>query len=367
MKLTKVTLRQRKLSSGKITLYLDYYPGIRNPNTNTLTRRESLGLYIIENPNTTEERKANREKLRIAEVIRSEREVAIIKGDLGFINQNNYKEDFIKYLEQETLPKGRIFKGLFEHFKIYSNNKCLMKDITVEYCNGFKEHLLSKPRINKKKRELNANTASFYWLKFKSVLAKAYKDKKLEENIAEKIGNIEVTTTHRQYLTLDELRILADTPCRYDVLRRASLFSCLTGLRYSDIINLEWDNITMYPDGGYCIRITTEKTNTTTTLPISDEAFSLCGERGEGKVFKKFTYRMANTYLMDWIKSSGIQKHITFHCFRHTYATLLLSSGVDIYTVSKMLTHKKIETTQIYTDVMDKDKRTAAEKLKIKK
>lgn len=131
-----------------------------------------------------------------------------------------------------------------------------------------------------------------------------------------------------------------------------------------------WDKITTYPDGGHCLRITTEKTETDASLPITEEAMELCGTPGKGQVFKGFkgfTYALVQKELDNWIKDAGIEKHITFHCSRHTYATLLLSSGADIYVVSKMLTHKNVGTTQIYTEVMDKDKRKAAEGLKIKK
>ncbi len=131
--------------------------------------------------------------------------------------------------------------------------------------------------------------------------------------------------------------------------------------------DLTWDKITAYPDGGHCIRLTTEKTETDASLPITDEALELCGHREEGQVFKGLTYALVQKELDDWIEDAGIGKHITFHCFRHTYATLLLSSGTDIYTVSKMLTHKNVGTTQIYTEVMDSDKRKAAERLRIKK
>ena len=69
--------------------------------------------------------------------------------------------------------------------------------------------------------------------------------------------------------------------------------------------------------------------------------------------------------LKRWIQSAGITKHITFHCFRHTYATLQLASGTDIYTVSKMLGHTNVRTTQVYTKVVDKKKEDAANAIKI--
>lgn len=105
------------------------------------------------------------------------------------------------------------------------------------------------------------------------------------------------------------------------------------------------ENIIRGADGGWCMHIVTKKTKTEAVLPLSDEALALCGERGEGQVFKGLTKTILPLYLKDWIKSAGITKHITFHGFRHTYATLQLAAGTDLYTISKMLTHSNVGTT----------------------
>ena len=96
---------------------------------------------------------------------------------------------------------------------------------------------------------------------------------------------------------------------------------------------------------------------------MSDEALKLCGERGTGQVFKGMAKSLCPVYLKDWIAAAGITKHITFHCFRHTFATLQIASGTDIYTVSKMLTHTNVTTTQVYADVVSELKREAANKI----
>ena len=157
---------------------------------------------------------------------------------------------------------------------------------------------------------------------------------------------------------------LAATPCQYDVLKRAALFSCLTGLRISDILKLRWEEIERASDGGWWMRICTEKTETEATLPISDEALELCGEvQNEGLVFAGLRRCMIQHPLHAWIKAAGIRKHITFHCFRHTFATLQIALGTDIYTVSKMLTHKSVKTTQIYADLVNSKKRESANRI----
>lgn len=120
-----------------------------------------------------------------------------------------------------------------------------------------------------------------------------------------------------------------------DVLKRASLFACLTGLRISDILQLKWDNIEVSPDGGHCMRICTQKTKTQATLPLSEEALSYCGEQSRGLVLKGLSHAHTREPFKSWLKAAGITKKITFHGLRHTYATLLITNGTDIYTVSQ--------------------------------
>ena len=145
-----------------------------------------------------------------------------------------------------------------------------------------------------------------------------------------------------------DVKLLVATPCKIPVLKQAVLFSCMTGLRISDILQLSWEHIQMGQDGGYLIRMCTEKTEEETNLPISDETLALCGERSEGLIFKGLKRHMVNHPLKEWIKSAGITRRITFHSMRHSFATLLAANGVDILTISKMLTHKSVKNTQIY-------------------
>ena len=159
---------------------------------------------------------------------------------------------------------------------------------------------------------------------------------------------------------------MAVTPRKVDVLKRASLFACMTGLRISDILQLLWENIELSPDGGYCMRIRTQKTKTQATLPLSDEALSYCGEPGSGFVFRGLSRAHTPEPFKTWLKDAGIKKKITFHGLRHTYATLLSHNGVTIYTISKMLTHRSVKNTQKYAEMTDPDKRSAAKTISLK-
>lgn len=242
----------------------------------------------------------------------------------------------------------------------------LFCDVTVDLCKKFREYLLSAKQLKHSKHPVSQNSASAYYSTFRGLLKIAYIEKMFKENLNDYLEKIDCQDTKREYLTLDEVKRLAATPCKIPVLKAASLFSCLTGLRISDIINLQWSDFGLAPDRGYCIRIRTQKTKTEATLPISYEAYELCGEVGTGKVFKGLTRSMINYPLKHWLAEAGIEKHVTFHCFRHTFATLQIAAGTDIYTVSKMLTHRNVSTTQIYAELVNEKKRESANRISLK-
>ncbi|MDR1679687.1 MAG: site-specific integrase [Prevotellaceae bacterium] len=365
MSATKVTLRKRELPSGKITLYLDYYPPIRNPRTMEMSRREYLGIYLAKNPKTPADRTINAEKMRQAEAIRAQRELSLINEQFGFIDKTKQKMDFLAYFKDQLPYQDQKWQRVYDHFNIYVKGNCTFADITVDLCNGFRTYLLNAKQLKFEGRTLSQNSAAGYWSTFRGLLAVAFKEKYILENINEHLDKIETKDTRREFLTAEEVQALYNTPCREPVLKAASLFSCLTGLRFSDILALKWENLETYPDGGHCIRLRTEKTDAEVINPISQEAYDLCGEKSTGLVFKGFKKTMLQHILPKWLQAAGITKHITFHCFRHTFATLLVSSGSEIYTVSKMLTHKNVSTTQIYADLIDEKKRQAADIIKL--
>ena len=362
----KVTLRRREYPSGKVSLYLDFYPAIRNPRTMQMTRREYLGIYIMKSPRTAADRRVNAAKLKQAEAIRAQRELSLINEQYGFLDKGKGMMNVLEYFYSILPGHDKKWRIVYEHFNLFTKGRCSFDELTVDFCNKFREHLTAANRIKSDRLKLSQNSAAGYWSTFRAFLAIAFKEGYLKENVNDYLDKIETRETKREYLTHEELQQLAASHCDYPVLKSASLFSCLTGLRLSDILQLEWHHIQDYPSGGKCVRIKTEKTDTEATIPISREALELCGEPSEGKVFKVLTRQTVNGHLKDWVKSAGIDKYITFHCFRHTYATLLIAGGADIYTVSKMLTHKNVSTTQIYADLVNEKKKQASEIIKIK-
>lgn len=346
---TKVTLRQRLLPSGKITLYLDYYPAIRNPKTNRSQRHEYMGIYLYGNPMNQVQRNFNKTILEKAELIRCRRQEQVINRQFGFIDHTQQREDFLTYFEGVCKKRYEKWKIVFMHFRKFTGGKCTFGDVTVDLCTRFREYLLTAKQLKHTEKTVSRNTASGYFSTFRALLKQAYKERLITENINDYLEYIEWEDVVREFLTQEELIQLAQTPCKHDVLRRASLFLCLTGLRISDIENLYWDNIQSVTGTGLCIVITIQKTRTPVKLPLCDEAVELMGERGCGKVFVGLKRCMISRSLKDWVASSGIKKHITFHCFRHTYITLQFAANRNPYAVQQSICHKDIGTTMRYT------------------
>ena len=286
------------------------------------------------------------------------------------------KCDFIKYFEdlrdkrhQNSSKSIRVnWDREVKLMKMFTEGKpMIFSTIDMNLLEDYKNFLINAPQGGSKKGTITRNTASTYFSIFKAGLHQAFIDGYLTVDIAAKAKNIAYSDKQREYLTIDELNTLAATPCDRPIMKRASLFSALTGMRHSDIQKLKWKEI--IKDGEhYRILFTQQKTKGVQYMPISDQAYQLCGERGEPDrlVFEGLQDpSWINKPLERWIKAAGITKHITFHCFRHTYATLQPTNGTDIYTVSKMLGHTKVTTTQIYAKIVDEKKEQAADTIVI--
>ena len=286
------------------------------------------------------------------------------------------KCDFIKYFEdlrdkrhQNSSKSIRVnWDREVKLMKMFTEGKpMIFSTIDMNLLEDYKNFLINAPQGGSKKGTITRNTASTYFSIFKAGLHQAFIDGYLTVDIAAKAKNIAYSDKQREYLTIDELNTLAATPCDRPIMKRASLFSALTGMRHSDIQKLKWKEI--IKDGEhYRILFTQQKTKGVLYMPISDQAYQLCGERGEPDrlVFEGLQDpSWINKPLERWIKAAGITKHITFHCFRHTYATLQLTNGTNIYTVSKMLGHTKVTTTQIYAKIVDEKKEQAADTIVI--
>lgn len=251
---------------------------------------------------------------------------------------------------------------------IFSEGKPIpFRKINVKLLEDLKLFMLTAPQGGNKKGTLSQNSAATYFLIVKAGLHRAFIDEYLTVDIAAKVKGIPELKVKRETLTLEEAELLAQTPCENEVLKRAFFFAILTGIRLCDIHELTWGKI-QKTSTGWRVDFTQRKTHVVDYLPINEQAYSLCGEPGEHdqQIFAGLTgSSWISRPLKKWIAASGIKKHITFHCSRHTFATLQLENGTDIFVVKGMLGHTNVKTTQIYAHIVDKSKRNAAEVLQI--
>ncbi|MDR0546833.1 MAG: site-specific integrase [Dysgonamonadaceae bacterium] len=228
--------------------------------------------------------------------------------------------ELLKLFAGEYLPISKIYNRLAEDFRMF---------------------MLSAPCGGNKGGTVSRNTAATYFSIFKAGLKQAFVDGYLTVDLSAKIKGIQEQETRREFLTVEELNTLAATSCEQDTMKRAALFSALTGLRHCDIQKMQWKEIQIDGDQAR-LNFTQQKTKGVEYMPISPQALELCGEprKPEQLVFEDLPDpSWISRPLKKWLETAGITKKITFHCFRHTFATLQLSNGTDIYTVSKMLGH----------------------------
>ena len=359
-----VTLRQRPRRNGTLSLFLDFYPGYRDIETMQLIRRQSLGIYIFQNPINDAQKEHNIKMLEKAEAIRCRVFDDIVNDRYDFFDSRKLKGDFLAYYKSFLAKKNQKWVFVYKHFEQFVGGKCTFEEVDVYLCRKFKEYLLSAKSLSTG-MDLSRNSVAGYWSTFRGFLAIAFRDRKIKENVNDFLDRIDYIPTIKDSLTLDEVRKLNDTPCEIDILKRAVIFACLTGMRRSDILNLRWDQIKKYSNGGRYVLFVSQKTKAANSIPISEEAYSILPSKVNEKVFYGFKSQMTDHPMKEWIKSAGITKHITFHCLRHTYASLLIEMGTDIYTVQDLLAHKNVATTQIYAQHSDAKKREAAQKIKL--
>lgn len=367
----KVSLRKKKLKSGKISLYLEFYKGYTRDETDKIIHNrefEYLKLYLFDNPKTYQEKEKNREALSLAKKIKAIREAEVYQGKYGLADSKKLNTRFIDFFNQ--LKEDR--KGYLSNYGTWLSTKryvdqyvhpsTTFRDVDSNFVLGFKK-FLDREAKTKYGQPLAHGTKYSYFNRFRTVIKQAYEEGYIKDNLILKVKSFEERETQREYLTHAELQVLVKTDCKYPVLKNAFIFSCLTGLRWSDIHKLRWSEV-RDEEGGSRIHFRQQKTQDLEYLDISKEARSLLGIRkGESeRVFTGLQYSSAiTTELLRWCMRAGITKHITFHCGRHTNAVLLLENGADIYTVQKRLGHKEIRTTEIYAKVLDKRMREAAE------
>ena len=362
-----VRIREKRLNDGNVSLYLDmYYMGAR--------KKEGLKLYLVPEVNAAAKLQ-NRNTLKLAEQIKAERILDIQQH--GLVNWESVKKGRMtlatwveKYTKDEngltpaSMRSKRNAQARVEQYLLYIGKPNLaLKEVDKDFCKGFIA-FLKTCTFNNGKKTLGSTTCRIFMNRLAAALNMAVREGLIDNNpfkLLDAKEKPQKKSAMREFLTIEELRTLIATPCRYEIVKKAFLFSCFTGLRYSDMMALKWNEIHKAADGKTLyIEHEQVKTKNMVTIPLSNEALKWMPRKSKGdeRVFHqlRITSTTVEVVLGEWMQEAGIQKHITYHCSRHTAATLLLTLGADLYTVSKILGHRSIRMTEIYAKIVDKKK-----------
>lgn len=362
-----VRLRFRKLQNGNTSVFLDIA-------TASGRAYEFLKLYLVPERSDSD-KQANAHTLSLANAIKAKRIVELQNNAHGFSNKaSRSNADLLAYLQREVVryqEKGsvayaRSILNSINHLKTYKGERIPFKQVDKSFMLGYIDYL--KRATARGDKPLSSASQSLYYTVLVIALNRAVKDDVLDTNPAHGIASEDTPKqpeSTRAYLTLDEVSCLSKTVCGIDVVGRAFLFSCFTGLRLSDIRALSWGQIKENSRGRKQIEMKQKKTGEPIYLPLNDNALSYLPEKGKAKagdlVFALPHVSCVEKYLARWATDAGIEKRVTYHVSRHTNAVLLLEYGADIYTVSKLLGHTSVKTTQIYAEIADAKKREAVD------
>ncbi|MBK7567756.1 MAG: site-specific integrase [Bacteroidetes bacterium] len=347
-----VTLRLKTNKNKTQTFYLDVY-------VNKTRKREFLTNLKLVKPKNNIDRDSNRQMRLLAEQARNKRAIEIEAGIHSIIPMSRKSIDLLKYFTSTADKYGkkdkRVISASLAKFETFLNDKGKRSIKTNELTKGlvieFKEYLETK---------LNGETPSNYFKKFKKVLESLVNEGVLASNPSNGVSIKRNESISKQILTFDEINTLKKTPITNEEVKRAFIFSCFTGLRFSDVCEITHENI-----NNDIIDITQKKTNVRVMIRLHEEAKQILNscKTKTGKLFVLPTHTACLKSLKVWVKKAEIQKHITWHCARHSFATAIITHGSDISSASALLGHSSYVYTQRYVRVSDKLKDTAISNL----
>ena len=357
-----VRIRFKKLANGSVSVYLAI-------NVNGRRTYDYLKLYLV--PETDQTAKLqNRQTMEAVYAIKAQRILQITNGAAGIKKDLRNKMrlvDWLKIYQDRQVNKGkrgakRWVRTMIFVIEGYDGGKdATLADIDLQWLTDFMIYLMND-YVTYKKTKLTNGTVDNYLRCLKAAFNVAVEEGIMPTNpmLALDRSHLKGTTYEREFLSVEEVKKLIDTPCRRPDIKGAFLFSCFCGLRISDVRSLQWKHVVTAGEKMY-LKITQFKTRRPLSIPLSRQALRWMPERGgageDEYIFPPLSKNM--TVLDDWAKEAGINKHITFHVSRHTFATMELTMGADIYTTSKLLGHTSVATTQIYAKVINSKKEEA--------
>lgn len=386
---TRVTdnpkLKQKELSDGNLSLYLDYYLGrisVRDEATGEIKskvqrKREFLHLTILAAPRTPIERQQNKETLALAQKIRFEREQELKESMHGYRLKKdrdiNFIDYFRAYIDNYTKKDIRMVQIALNRFIDFLNEtpeynkfsyRIKPEQITRDMIEAFTEYLQS--------RSVGEGAKSIYQ-RFKKVVNYAIEHDVIAKNPCTGVViKADEQILRKDILSLEEIETLIATHYENEnpIIQRAFILCLYCGLRFCDVKDLTFKNVDY---SNKLLRFEQNKTrghsnSSGVVIPLNDGLISLIGEppqnnEGNCLIFPLPSYEMCLKALKRWVKRAGINKHISWHCARHSFAVNILNNGANIKTVASLLGHSGLKHTEKYTRAVDKLKEEAINSL----
>lgn len=368
----KVEIKERALKGGNRGLYMEYYEkGFR--------KRENLHLYLIPD-DATNAKSINKRTYLKAMAVRSDRilnppEFDKKPGQEDGIDCTTtwleWCDEYIRYSvgcgngESAMQHKKTARKRIKEYLERKGRADILLKDVTTEIISGLYDYMRNDYRnpgqIKVRDGRLSDYSLRHFGETINAIFNKALREGRIGYNPLRGLNTLErfhVPDKHREYLTPDELtRFLAVEPATETErqVQKAFGLSCMTGLRLGDVQRLRWDDIKPMGEG-WAVSIVQQKTGNQVTVPLNGLALSLLPLRPENDDENVFRLPGKSGKVTKYVRSirdkAGITgKELTYHCSRHTAATLAISAGAELYSVSKILGHRNLVSTQVYAKV----------------
>lgn len=352
-----VVLRKRKNADGTTSLRLDIY-------RNGQRTIETLKSLQLAKPSNLGDRESNKVLLQQAEAIRVTRAAELEANNYNMVTDTGKKTIITvwmqAFVDTYTKKDKRNMQGALNRFAEY------LKEIgKTGLTFGGINALLIEDFIEFLEINSTGEGAASYYNRFKKMIKQAYRKKLMKDNVLDFVERkVRGKAKKKDTLTMDELKALAATPTESNEVRRAFLFSCLTGLRWIDIKALTWHSVNIESKQ---MSVKQSKTGEVVVTPLNDAALKLLGNYGEpGKaIFTLPTANGANKTVKAWVKRAKITKEITWHNARHSFGTNLIFNDVDVFTTSKLLGHTSMKHTQRYVKAAEEIKRAATDKINI--
>lgn len=356
-----VRLREKELANGVRSLYLDIY-------VNGKRSYEFLKLYLI--PETNPQAKVQNENtMRAANTIKLNRILEITNNKAGLKNTSirakillkDWMETFRQAQEQKGVKDQKLIHNTVHALTAYNINVA-MRDVNRDYIIGLTNFLRNDYRSPRGKKLKDYSVINYLGC-LRNALNMAVREDVIADNPIMKLSaqdKVKAPESQREYLTVEEVQQLEATDSPHPHIKQAFLFACYTGLRCSDVRSITWGKIVK--DGEkYRLHTVMFKTKRPFYIPLSKKAMQWMPDRGDKTdddlIFENIPVQVnSKLYLQPWLDKAGITKPITFHCSRHTFGTMMLTLGADIYTTSKLMGHTKVEVTQIYAKIINKKK-----------